>query len=247
VRVHLFATCLVNEFMAGAGLAAARLLRYLGIDVVVPDRQTCCGQPAFNAGYDADARRMALHAIETFQTADYIVLPSGSCAAMVRNHYAHLFDGSDAVRAAALSTKTWELSQFIVCVLGISSLGDGLQDRRIAWHAGCHALRDLEVRDEPIMLLRNAGAQIVEWEAAEECCGFGGLFSVKFAEVSVAMADRKLDTLPSTPEFLVSGDAGCLMHLDGRIRRRGLALPVRHIAEVLLEAVRGPEVPHGRA
>jgi L-lactate dehydrogenase complex protein LldE len=247
VRVHLFATCLLNEFMAGAGMATARLLQYLGVDVEVPVRQTCCGQPAFNAGYDSEARRMALHTIETFEAADHVVLPSGSCAAMVRQHYTHLFEGSDAARAAALSAKTWELTQFVVRVLGINSLGDGLRDRRIAWHAGCHALRDLQIRDEPITLLRNAGAQIVEWQAAEECCGFGGLFSVKYGDVSVAMADRKLDTLPATPDLLVSGDGGCLMHLDGRIRKRGLDLPVRHIAEVLLEAVQGPEVAHGRA
>jgi len=247
VRVHLFATCLLNEFMAGAGIAATRLLRYLGVDVEAPARQTCCGQPAFNAGYDEEARRMALHTIATFEAADHVVLPSGSCAAMVRNHYTDLFAGEDAARAAALAARTWELTQFIVRVLGITNLGDGLQGRRIAWHAGCHALRDLGVRDEPVTLMKNAGAQIVEWEAAEECCGFGGLFSVKFADVSVAMADRKLDTLPPAADLLVSGDGGCLLQLDGRIRRRGLDLPVRHIAEVLLEAVRGPEVAHGRA
>jgi L-lactate dehydrogenase complex protein LldE len=239
VRVALFATCLVNEFHADAALAAARLLRSLGVQVDVPAAQTCCGQPAYNAGHREEARRIARHTLGVFEDAEYVVLPSGSCTAMICRHYTGLLERQDAARAAALAARTFELTRFIVRILGITDVGHGLRGRRIAWHPGCHAMRELDVRDEPLTLLRNAGAEILEWEAAQECCGFGGLFSVKFAAVSAAMADRKIDTLPATPDALVSGDAGCLLQLGGRLSNRGIDIPVRHIAGLLMEAAVG--------
>jgi L-lactate dehydrogenase complex protein LldE len=246
LRVSLFATCLVSELDGRTGIAAARLLRGLGVDVVVPPGQTCCGQPAWNAGHVDEAGRIARHALDILETADAIVLPSGSCTAMIRCHYTTLLQraGGDlpppATRARDLAARTWELTEFIVRVLKLKTLGSGLRGRRVAWHHGCHALRELGLGDAPIELLRNAGATIVEWDASAECCGFGGLFSVKLPEVSGAMADRKLDSLVAAqPDVVTSADAGCLLHLEGRARMRGIRIPMEHVAHLLLEAAGG--------
>ena len=243
VRASLFVTCLGDHFFADAAASAVRLLRTLGVEVDFPEAQTCCGQPAFNAGRDAEARRMAAHTLEVFRESEYVVLPSGSCACMLRRFYAHLFedDEEQSKQVAALGERTFELAEFLVRVLGVTSLGRGLEGRRIAYHHGCHALRELGIRDEPLSLLANAGASVVPWEAAEECCGFGGLFSVSFPQVSAGMADRKLDTLPGEGrlDFLTSADCGCLLQLSGRKQKRGLNLRVRHLADVLWEAAGG--------
>ncbi len=240
MRVALFVTCLGDQFFAEAAADAVRLLRALGVEVDFPRDQTCCGQPAYNAGYRREALQMARHTLRVFEHAEYVVLPSGSCTAMVRAFYPELLrEDAPAYRAAAdLAQRTYELSEFIVRVLGVTELGPGLEGRRVAYHHGCHALRELGLREEPLTLLRNAGAELVDWEAAEECCGFGGLFSVKLPEVSLAMADRKLDTLPA-PDLLTSADGGCLLHLAGRLEHRGLSVPVKPLASVLWEAHRG--------
>ena len=175
---------------------------------------------------------MARHTVGVFRDASHVVLPSGSCAGMLRRHYPHLL--GDAA-AGDLSSRTWELPQFIVQVLGVTDIGHGLRGRRVAYHHGCHALRELRVRQEPLTLLENAGAEVVPWEAAEECCGFGGLFSVKLPVVSAGMADRKLDTLPAV-ECVVSADGGCLLQMGGRAGHRHLDVPMRHLASVLWEA-----------
>ncbi len=237
MRVALFATCLLDQFFAQAGVATVRLLRSLGVEVDFPRGQTCCGQPAFNAGHWDEARRMARHTMAVFEGYDYVVLPSGSCGSMLKVHYPELFEGlgREYRRAVELAERTFELSQFVVRVLGVEKLGEGLKGRTLAYHHGCHALRELGVEKEPVLLLENAGAELVPWEADRECCGFGGVFSVKLPHVSVAMADRKLDTLPEA-EALVSTDAGCLLHLAGRMKRRGKPIPVRHLAELLWEA-----------
>jgi L-lactate dehydrogenase complex protein LldE len=235
VRVALFATCLGDRLFADACADAVRLLRRLGCEVDFPEGQTCCGQPAFNAGHVAEARRMARHTVDVFEAAEHVVLPSGSCAGMLRRYYPEILDGGWRRRAEALATRTWELSQFLVTVLGVHTLGEGLRGRRLAYHHGCHALRELGVRDEPVALLRAAGAQVVPWVADEECCGFGGLFSVKLPVVSAGMADRKLDTLPAV-DMVTSADGGCLMQMSGRAQRRGVATPFRHLASVLWEA-----------
>lgn len=250
MRATLFVTCLGDQFFARACLDAARLLRRLKVHVDVPPALTCCGQPAFNAGHWAEARGMAKHTRRALARADYVVLPSGSCAAMLRHGYGEL-DGHAGPpaggRAAAdhtdepatvLAGRTSELAEFIVKVLEIERLGSGLTGKRIAYHHGCHALRGLGVHEEPLTLLRAAGAEVVEWEAAEECCGFGGLFSAKLPHVSAAMADRKLDTLPAV-DLVTSADPGCLLHLSGRSDERGGGPPFRHLASVLWEAARG--------
>ena len=235
MRVALFATCLGDRLFADACADAVRLLRHLGVTVDAPAGQTCCGQPAHNAGHVHEARRMARHTLDVFADAEYIVLPSGSCAGMMRHTYPALARDADAGRARAMADRTFELSQFLVRVLGITELGRGLQDRRIAYHHGCHALRSLRSHDEPLELLRGAGARVLPWEAGQECCGFGGLFSVKLPAVSAGMADRKLDTLPSV-DVVTSADGGCLMQLSGRAGRRGLPTPFRHLASLLWEA-----------
>ncbi len=238
MRASLFVTCLGDQFFADAAADAVRLLRHLGVSVDYPEDQTCCGQPAFNAGHVAEARRMADHTLTVFQESEFVVLPSGSCATMLRRHYTHLAAGGEedrSARATSLAERTFELSEFITSVLGVRELGRGLEGRRVAYHHGCHGLRELGVRDGPLGLLEGAGAEIVPWEAGEECCGFGGLFSVKLPEVSVAMADRKIDTLPDA-DVLTSGDGGCLLQLGGRMEHRSQAVPVVHLATLLWEA-----------
>ena len=183
MNVALFATCLGDQFYADACSDAVRLLRYAGVEVDVPQSQTCCGQPAYNAGRKPEAIRMAHQTLDTFDGADYVVLPSGSCAGMIRCFYPDLMN-NDLERAQALADRTYELSHFLVEVLGVHHLGSGLMGKRIAYHHSCHALRELGVCNQPISLLKNCGAEIVTWEADEECCGFGGLFSTKLPEVS---------------------------------------------------------------
>lgn len=236
MRVALFATCLGDRLFAGACADAVRLLRHLGVTVDFPGAQTCCGQPAHNAGHAAEARRMARHTLDVFADAEYVVLPSGSCAAMVRHTFPDLVARADAARARDLAQRTFEISAFLVHVLGVTDLGDGLRERRVAYHHGCHALRSLGLHDEPLTLLRGAGAHVIPWEADRECCGFGGLFSVKLPVVSAGMADRKLDTLPPV-DLVTSADGGCLMQMAGRAAHRGETTTFRHLASVLWEAV----------
>lgn len=236
MRVALFATCLGDQFFADAVADAVRLLRSLDVEVTFPRAQTCCGQPAYNAGYREEALRMAEHTRRVFDGADHVVLPSGSCAAMLRAFYPELAGAT--APWTELAGRTWELAEFLVEVLGVARLGDGLSGTTLAYHHGCHALRELGLSEEAPALLRAAGAMVVPWVADRECCGFGGLFSVKLPDVSVAMADRKLDTLPPV-DLLVSADGGCLLQLGGRIARRGGGPPVLHLASALWRARSG--------
>ncbi len=236
MRVSLFVTCLGDRFFAEAAADAVRLLRSLDVDVDFPKDQTCCGQPAWNSGHVPQAREMAAHTAAVFADAEYVVLPSGSCTAMLRCTYPRLLESPrESLRVAE---RSYELAEFIVDVLKVTELGRGLEGRRLAYHHGCHALRELGVEEQPLRLLESAGAEIVPWEMDQECCGFGGLFSVKAPEVSVAMADRKLDTLPDV-ETVVSADGGCLLQLDGRARRRRMPIRFRSLASLLWEARRG--------
>ncbi len=240
VRVSLFATCLGDHVFADAVADAARLLRALGVEVMVPPRATCCGQPAWNSGYADDARRVAAHTVRVLGGEEPVVTPSGSCAAMLRKVYPTLLEGTpEADGALALSRRTRELSEFIVERFGTGLAEGGLVDRTVAYHHGCHAMRELGIREQPLDLLTAAGAEVVSWVAADECCGFGGTFSVKLPHVSVGMADRKLDTLPAC-DVLTSADGGCLMQLSGRARARGMPIQVRHLASLLWEGVNGP-------
>lgn len=245
MRIALFATCLGDQFFAEAVADAVRLLRHLDVEVAFPSEQTCCGQPSHNAGHRAEAVRMARHTVRAFEGYDHVVLPSGSCAAMLRHGYPKLLGdgpgagdgGSGGEGAGPFHGRAWELAEFLVEVLRVDHLGDGLEGRRLAYHHGCHALRELGLETQATSLLEGSGARVVPWEADRECCGFGGLFSVKHPSVSAAMADRKLDTLRAEPPYvLTSADGGCLLHLEGRIRKRGLGIPVRPLASLLWEA-----------
>ena len=233
IRASLFATCLGDSFFADACADAVRLLRHFGVEVDFPERQTCCGQPAFNAGHRGDAERMARHTENVFAESQYVVLPSGSCASMMRAHYPELLPKAETADNGA---RVWELCQFLVHVLGVESIGSGLEGTTVAYHHGCHALRELGVEHEPVTLLRSAGASVLDWEADRECCGFGGLFSAKMPEVSASMADRKLETLPEV-DVVTSSDGGCLLQMSGRAERRGGSPPFRHVASLLWQGV----------
>ena len=237
MKVALFVTCLGDQFFAAACADAVRLLRHVGADVSFPTAQTCCGQPAYNSGHRREALRMMKHTIDVFSEADYVVLPSGSCAGMVRVLYPGLADSAELSAVTNdLASRTYELSQFLVDVMDIERLGEGLCGRRVAYHHGCHALRELGVADEPVSLLRGVGAEVVEWSADRECCGFGGTFAAKLPEVSAAMADHKLDTLPEV-DVVTSADGGCLLQLGGRAGRRAFPVPFEHLASLLWQGV----------
>ena len=240
MRVCFFVTCLADQFFAEAAADAVRLLRALDVEVRFPRAQTCCGQPAYNAGHWDEARRMAAHTQEVFEGCEYVVLPSGSCTTMLRAYSPRLFEGDRPRYEAALDLagRSYELVEFLVKVLKTERVGRGLAGRHVAYHHGCHVSRELGVKEEPVRLLEAAGAEVVPWEADQECCGFGGVFAVKNAPVSLAMADRKLDTLPEV-DALTSADGACLLHLAGRAKQRGLDVPVRHVASLLWEAHRG--------
>jgi L-lactate dehydrogenase complex protein LldE len=236
MRVALLVTCLVDQCWPSVGIAAVRLLRRLGCDVSFDPRATCCGQPAFNSGYRDEARRLARVWIEAFerQRADWAVLPSGSCAAMV-HHFPSLFeDRAWRERAEAMASRTRELGSFIARELGIVDVGARLA-ARVTWHDACHGLRELGIRDEPRALLGAVDRlELVEAETAGECCGFGGTFAVKYHEISTAILDRKLDSIEALGvDAIVSGDVSCLMHIEGRLARRGSRLRTLHLADVL--------------
>ncbi len=245
MQVALFATCLADQAAPDVAVAAWRLLRHLGVDVVFPEAQTCCGQPAYNAGYQAEARRLAEHHLRVFDGFDHVVLPSGSCASMLVAHYPGLFERDAAALAAArdLAARTFELTTFLVDVLGCEDTGADLAGTRVTVHDGCHALRTLGVADAPRRLLRAAGADLVEADGHDTCCGFGGLFAVKLPEVSAAMARAKHAGVHATAaDVLTSTDAGCLLQLGGSLRRaatRGAPTGPRvlHVAELLWEGV----------
>jgi len=237
MRVSLFVTCLVDQMWSGIGTGCVEVLRRVGCEVEFDDRQTCCGQPAFNTGYREEARRVAQRFIEIFEEskADVIVSPSGSCTAMV-HHFAELFasDPQWLERAHAVAARTHEFSSFLVRVLEIEDVG-ATWNGRLTWHDACHGLRDLGLKSEPRRLIRNVrGAEFVEIENAEACCGFGGTFSVKYPEISVAILDQKIEAIERAGvDAVVSGDASCLMQIGGRLSRKKSDIRVMHLAELL--------------
>ena len=237
MRVGLFVTCLVDQMWSSIGTSTVAVLRRAGCTVEFDERQTCCGQPAFNTGYRAEARRVAQRFIELCEEskAEAIVSPSGSCTAMV-HHYPSLFAGDDEwrTRARTVAERTFELSSFLVRVLKTEDVGARFAGR-VTWHDACHGLRDLNIRDEPRRLLKHVReAEFVELENADVCCGFGGTFSVKYPEISAAILEQKIDAIQtSAVDAVISGDASCLMQIGGRLSRIGSKVRVMHLAELL--------------
>jgi L-lactate dehydrogenase complex protein LldE len=233
--VALFATCLGDQLWPEVVHATVAVLERAGCRVTFDPAQTCCGQPAFNSGFAAEARSVAKHFVQVFERADAIVAPSGSCTAMV-HRYPELFrDEPDwRARAEAVAHKTFELAAFLVRELRVTDLGASLA-ARVAWHDACHGLRELGLKDEPRALLRAVrGLELVELRTGEACCGFGGTFSVKFPELSTAMLDHKLSALDrERVDVLSAVDASCLMQLRGRLQRQGARVRVLHLAEIL--------------
>jgi L-lactate dehydrogenase complex protein LldE len=243
-RVGLFATCLVDLLRPSVGFAAANLLEAAGCQVTVPVRQTCCGQPGYNVGDRKTAAAIARQVIDLFQPFDYIVVPSGSCAAMIRNHYPALLadDPEHAVKARDCAQKTWELVSFLTDVMNVQT-PPGRLSGTATWHDGCSGLRELGISEQPQRLLTAAGIDIVENAEAETCCGFGGTFCVKYPAISTAMADRKIDAMAATgAKTVLAGDLGCLLNLAGRWQRRGDAPAFRHVAEVLADLPPAPAI-----
>ena len=239
MRVALFVTCLADQLFPEVAVAAVRLLRRLGVEVTAPEGQTCCGQPAYNAGYHQQAREIAAYHLTVFAQADYVVLPSGSCTAMLTCHYPELFEEPEQRgQAERLAARSYELCTFITQVLGVTDVGADLNGLRVTFHDNCHALRGVGISEAPRKLLRAAGAELIEADGHDVCCGFGGLFSVKLPDVSAAMARTKLAGIAATgAEVLTSTDAGCLMQLQGVLRRQGGSLRVQHVAELLWQGV----------
>ena len=237
MRVSLFVTCLVDQLWPSVGASAVEVLRRAGCEVEFDQRQTCCGQPAFNTGYRNEARVLARRFIEIFEAskADAIVSPSGSCTAMV-HHFRELFaeDESWRDRAERVAERTHEFASFLVNVLGVDEVGASFSGR-VTWHDACHGLRDLNLHSEPRRLIRNVrGLEFVEMANADACCGFGGTFSVKYPEISVAILDNKIESIEKAGvRAVVSGDASCLMQIGGRLSRKGSPVRPMHLAELL--------------
>jgi L-lactate dehydrogenase complex protein LldE len=235
-RVALFVTCLVDLFRPTVGFAAVKLLEDAGCVVEVPDAQTCCGQPAYNSGDRSDTKAIARGVIDAFEGYDYVVAPSGSCAGMIHEHYARLFEDEPATfqRAQHLGNRTHELISFLVDVMGVSTV-EAAYAGTATYHDSCSGLRELGVKQQPRTLLRSVeGLRLTELPSAETCCGFGGTFCIKYPDISNRMVgDKVADIVATGADTLLAGDMGCLMNMAGKLSREGHPVRVRHVAEVL--------------
>jgi len=235
-RVALFVTCLVDIHRPSVGFAAIQLLEAAGCQVEVPRAQTCCGQPAYNSGDRATTRALLESYLEAFAGYDYVVVPSGSCGGMLREHMPQLFDDDPNLRARAdaLAAKTYELISFLTDVRGVTSTNAAYAGT-VTYHDSCAGLRELGVKDQPRVLLGQvAGLKLAEMTEPEVCCGFGGTFCVKYPDISTRMvADKTRDIAATGADTLLAGDMGCLLNMAGRLHREGSAIKVRHVAEVL--------------
>jgi L-lactate dehydrogenase complex protein LldE len=232
--VQLMATCLIDSLFPETGEAVIEILRRAGLTVRLPAGQTCCGQPAFNAGFRDEARLMAARMIDLFsQSSDPVVVPSGSCAAMLRHGYPELFRDSleQLARARELANRTFELSEYLADVCGFVPTGAPVAER-VVYHPSCHLLRGLGVDRQPMALLGAAG--VVAGRLSEECCGFGGVFAVDQPELSREMLARKLAEIDSSgAQVVVAGDVSCLMHIEGGLRKARSAVRCAHLAQIL--------------
>jgi L-lactate dehydrogenase complex protein LldE len=235
-KVSLFVTCIIDQVFPNVGMATVDVLERLGYTVDFPEGQTCCGQPAFNSGYREDARRVARYFLKVFRDAEYIVVPSGSCTSMVSHHFADIFANEPAMleEAHRLEPRVYEFSRFLLEVANVEDVGARFEGV-VTYHDSCHALRELKIKSGPRRLLSHVkGLTLKEMDVAEECCGFGGTFSVKFADVSGGMARTKIESIARTgADVVVSIDSSCLMQIKGALSRAGMPVQALHLAEVL--------------
>jgi len=236
LQVGLFVTCLVDLFRPSIGFAALQLLEAAGCEVVVPAAQTCCGQPGYNSGDRAGAQTLARKVLDELRACQYVVVPSGSCAGMIRTHYRELLAEFPELQAQVerLAACTYELTDFLHNVLKVSEVS-GRWSGAVTYHDSCSGLRELGIKSQPRALLAQvAGLELKEMSAPEQCCGFGGTFAVKFGEISTRICDQKCDDIvASGADAVVLGDLGCMLNIEGRLRRRGEQTRVLHVAEVL--------------
>jgi L-lactate dehydrogenase complex protein LldE len=237
-RVALFVTCLVDFFRPTVGFAAVKLLEQAGCVVEVPAAQTCCGQPAYNSGDRGDAKAIAKRVLDAFSSYDYVVVPSGSCAGMLRQHYPEMFadDPTTLLRAQELAARSWELVSFLVDVCHMRGVA-ARWPRKATYHDACSGLRELGVKSQPRRLLATVdGLKLCELPGAEVCCGFGGTFAVKYPDISDKMVgDKAADIAATGAEAVLAGDLGCLLNIAGKLFRDGRRIEARHVAEVLAE------------
>ncbi len=236
MKVSLFITCLADVFYPQVGKSVVEVLRQYGVEVDFPVDQTCCGQPAFNSGYHAEAKEAAKQLIQAFEQSERVVTPSGSCASMIRHYYPELFKQDEAwlQRAENLADKTYEFSEFMVQVLNVK-LDDLYLPAKATYHQSCHMSRGLGVKEEPHLLLAQVqGLEVKELPYCNDCCGFGGTFAAKMSDISEKMVDEKVKHIESTgADVLIGSDLGCLMNIGGRLSRTGKPISVMHVAEVL--------------
>jgi L-lactate dehydrogenase complex protein LldE len=234
----MFATCIVDQMYPSIGVAMAEVLERIGFAVDFPEDQTCCGQPAFNTGYRKEAAGVARHFLRVFRDAEYVVVPSGSCTSMIVEHYAELFHDEPEwlEETRRLTPRIWEFSKFLIEVAGAEDVGARFE-RVVTYHDSCHSLRALGIKEGPRRLLGNVrGLTLRELEPAEECCGFGGTFSVKFPDISGGMARTKVEAIQrSGADVVVANDASCLMQIRGALSRAGVPVETMHLAEVLAQ------------
>ncbi|MBM3531811.1 MAG: (Fe-S)-binding protein [Alphaproteobacteria bacterium] len=249
-RVGLFVTCLVDLMRPSVGFAAIRLLENAGCRVEVPETQTCCGQPAYNSGDRRDTRDIARSVVAAFAGYDYVVVPSGSCAGMIHEHYPALFadEPETLAKAQDLARRTHELTSFLVDVMKVERVGAAYSGT-VTYHDSCSGLRELKVKRQPRRLLASvSGLTLKELPGAEICCGFGGTFCVKYPDISERMATEKADDIKATgADTLLAGDMGCLMNMAGKLQRQGSGVRVRHVAEVLAGVTDTPPIGEPKA
>ena len=235
MKVQLFIPCFIDQLYPQVAFNTVKILEKAGCTVAYNTQQTCCGQPAFNAGFWGESKDVCTKFVQDFDGADYIVSPSASCAGFIRNNYGKLFE-NNAFQSPAkkVSSQIFELSEFLVKILGVTDLGASFNGK-VTFHDSCAGLRECNIKAEPRALLQQVeGLELIEMNDTETCCGFGGSFAVKYDTISVAMADQKIDNAIATDaEYIISTDMSCLMHLDGRINHNGQQIKVIHLADIL--------------
>lgn len=241
MNVSLFITCVSDAMFPNVGKSVVHLLRKNGCTIDFPADQVCCGQPAYNSGYHEDAAKAAKQLISAFEQSEYVVTPSGSCAAMIRHYYPYLFATDEEWRdkAQQFADKTYEFSEFMVNKLQVQKI-EAAYSGKATYHHSCHMMRGLQITQEPIQLLSSiAGLEVTDLPYEKDCCGFGGTFAVKMNDISEQMVDEKVEHIVSTgANILVSSDMACLMNIEGRLQRLGHQIKAYHVAELLYEGVK---------